>query len=56
MQDCAKHSILPPFEEKGNSDFARYWTLMRDCRIEDGYISLTKAWNSQAGALWNREV
>lgn len=56
MQESEEHSILPPFEERGESNFAKYWRLMRDSRIEGDYISLTKAWNSQAGALWNKKV
>lgn len=56
MQESEEHSILPPFEERGESNFAKYWRLMRDSRIEGDYISLTKAWNSQAGALWNNKV
>lgn len=56
MEESLKHSILPPFKESYDSNFTRYWDLHRDCLAEDSFISLTKALDSQAGALWNKEV
>lgn len=52
----AIHSIVPPYSEDGDSPFVQYWSPVRDCHVEEGYISLTRALNSQAGGVWNKEV
>lgn len=56
MEEFAQHSIFPPFEERGDSNFAKNWSMHRDCRASEGFISLTSALQDQAGALWNKKV
>lgn len=56
MQKSAQHSIVPPFDECGDSNFSTYWSMHRDCRATEGFISLTNGLRDEAGALWNKEV
>lgn len=57
MIEAVQHSMFPPFEERGDeSDFALYWQMYRDCFVLNNNVSLTKAVNSQAGAVWNKTV